>query len=221
MIKKKIIDLQKILKIKFKDISLLEKALIHKSYNPNNNYEKLEFLGDRVLGLVISKKLLELFPDEKEGILDKKFASLVNKNSCYEIGKKILLEKYIFMANTRNNIKNFQKKIISDCIEAIIGAIFLDRGLLEAEKFILINWQNLISTSKKTEIDAKTRLQEYSLKIYKKLPHYKLISNTGPRHNPKFKVAVKIHNSKYIEGTGFSKKSAEQNAADNCLQNLK
>ena len=221
MIKKKILDLQKNLKIKFKDTNLLEKALTHKSYNRNKNYEKLEFLGDRVLGLVVSKKLLELFPNEKEGILDKKLASLVNKNSCYEIGKKIHLDKFILTANTKNNIKKSEKKIISDCIEAIIGAIFLDRGLLEVEKFILINWESLINTSQNTEIDSKTRLQEYSLKNFKKLPHYKLISNTGPRHNPRFKVAVKISNSKYIEGTGFSKKSAEQNAASNCLRDLK
>ena len=78
----------------------------------------------------------------------------------------------------------------------------------------------MINTSQNTEIDSKTRLQEYSLKNFKKLPHYKLISNTGPRHNPRFKVAVKISNSKYIEGTGFSKKSAEQNAASNCLRDL-
>ncbi len=218
---KKILDLQKKLNIKFNETNLLEKALTHKSFNRNNNYEKLEFLGDRVLGLVLSKKLLELFPDEKEGILDKKLASLVNKNSCYAIGKRIDLEKFILTANTKNNIKKSEKKIISDCIEAIIGAIFLDMGLLEAEKFILINWRSLINTSQNIEIDSKTRLQEYSLKKFKELPHYKLISNTGPRHNPRFKVAVKINNSKYIEGTGFSKKSAEQNAASNCLSNLK
>ena len=218
---KKILDLQKKLNIKFNETNLLEKALTHKSFNRNNNYEKLEFLGDRVLGLVLSKKLLELFPDEKEGILDKKLASLVNKNSCYAIGKRIDLEKFILTANTRNNIKKSEKKIISDCIEAIIGAIFLDKGFLEAEKFILINWRSLINTSQNIEIDSKTRLQEYSLKKFKELPHYKLISNTGPRHNPRFKVAVKINNSKYIEGTGFSKKSAEQNAASNCLSNLK
>ena len=164
---KKILDLQKKLNIKFNETILLEKALTHKSFNRNNNYEKLEFLGDRVLGLVLSKKLLELFPDEKEGILDKKLASLVNKNSCYAIGKRIDLEKFILTANTRNNIKKSEKKIISDCIEAIIGAIFLDMGLLEAEKFILINWRSLINTSQNIEIDSKTRLQEYSLKKFK------------------------------------------------------
>ena len=217
----KLKKLQKKIGITFKDNKLLIQALTHKSFDTKNNYEKLEFLGDRVLGLVLSKKLLELFPDEKEGILDKKLASLVNKNSCYAIGKRIDLEKFILTANTKNNIKKSEKKIISDCIEAIIGAIFLDKGLLEAEKFILINWRSLINTSQNIEIDSKTRLQEYSLKKFKELPHYKLISNTGPRHNPRFKVAVKINNSKYIEGTGFSKKSAEQNAASNCLSNLK
>ena len=83
-------DLQKKIGVKFKNINLLKKSLTHKSYGSNDNYEKLEFLGDRVLGLVISKKLIDIFTDESEGYLDKKFASLVNKNRCYEIGKKIL-----------------------------------------------------------------------------------------------------------------------------------
>ena len=185
---RKINKFEEILKIKFKNNDLLTKSLTHKSYDPHKNYEKLEFLGDRVLGLVISKKLLELYPNDKEGILDKKLASLVNKNKCCEIGKNLSLEKYILVGNSKKKIK-VEDKVISDCCEAIIGAIYLDKGFETVEKFILKNWGNLIQSSKITQIDAKTRLQEYSLKKYKVLPIYKLISSTGPNHQPSFKIA--------------------------------
>ena len=137
----KIKELQKILNIRFKKIELLLKSITHKSYDGELNFEKLEFLGDRVLGLVISKKLLELYPDEKVGILDKKLANLVNKDQCYEIGKSLNLHKFILIGNIKKNLNFSEKKIISDCVEAIIGAIYLDKGLELSEKFILINWK--------------------------------------------------------------------------------
>ena len=217
---RKINKFEEILKIKFKNNDLLTKSLTHKSYDPHKNYEKLEFLGDRVLGLVISKKLLELYPNDKEGILDKKLASLVNKNKCCEIGKNLSLEKYILVGNSKKKIK-VEDKVISDCCEAIIGAIYLDKGFETVEKFILKAWGNLIQSSKITQIDAKTRLQEYSLKKYKVLPIYKLISSTGPNHQPSFKIAVKLKNSKFVEAIGTSKKNAEQAAAIKFLSNLK
>ena len=210
---KKLSKLQNEIKYKFKNISLLKHSLTHKSANTLYNYEKSEFLGDRVLGLVISKKLISLYPDEKVGILDKKLASLVNQNTCYEIGKKLKLDEYIITGNKKNKKSSIQKKIISDTIEALIGAIHIDSGLLTAKNFILKYWDQYIIKSNVTQIDSKTRLQEYSLKKYKELPIYKLISNTGPRHNPLFRVAVKLKNTKFIEGLGSSKKNAEQSAA--------
>ena len=214
-------DLQTKIKVKFKDLDLLIKSLTHKSFDPKNNNEKIEFLGDRVLGLVIAKKLLEIYPDEKEGILDKKFASLVNKKTCLEIAKKINLEKYILTFNPNNKKIRIEDKIVSDCCEALIGAIYLDKNLMVAEKVILDLWKNHIKGSVVTQIDAKTTLQELTLKNFKKLPVYKLISNTGPRHKPSFKVGVKLPNTKYFFGLGKSKKDAEQNAAIECLKNLK
>ena len=214
-------DLQKKINVKFKNLDLLIQSLTHKSFDTKKNYEKMEFLGDRVLGLVIAKKLLETYPDEKEGILDKKFASLVNKNTCLEIAKKINLEKYILTFNPNNKKIKIEDKIISDSCEALIGAIFLEKGLASAEKIILDLWKNNIIDSIITQIDAKTKLQELSLKNFKKLPIYKLISNTGPRHKPSFKVGVKLPNTKYFFGLGKSKKDAEQNAAIECLKNIK
>ena len=214
------INLEKKLNLKFSDQKILIKSLTHKSYDSKNNNEKIEFLGDRVLGLVIAKKLLEIYPEEKEGILDKKFASLVNKKRCLEIAKKIELEKYILVSNPKNKKIIIEDKVIADCLEALIGAIYLDKNLAITEKFILNLWKEHISASVITQIDAKTKLQEYSLKVFKVLPIYKLISNTGPRHKPLFKVAVKVTGSKFFSAQGSSKKDAEQNAASLCLDNV-
>ena len=213
--------LEKKIKIKFKDKGLLSQSLTHKSFDSKINNEKLEFLGDRVLGLVIAKKLLEIYPNEKEGILDKKFASLVNKNTCLEIAKNLKLNNFIQTFNPKNRKIRVEDKIISDCCEALIGAIYLDKGFSVIEKFILNIWQNHIKNSVITQIDAKTKLQELTLKNFKKLPFYKLISNTGPRHKPMFKVGVKLPNTKYFISSGKSKKEAEQNAATECLKNIR
>ena len=212
--------LEKKIKLKFKDQKILIKSLTHKSFDSNDNNEKIEFLGDRVLGLVIAKKLLEIYPEEREGILDKKFASLVNKKKCLEIAKKIDLEKYILVFNPKNKKIKIEDKVIADSLEALIGAIYLDQGFNVTEKFILNQWSEHISASVITQIDAKTKLQEYSLKNSKNLPIYKLISNTGPRHKPLFKVGVKIKNTKFFTGSGASKKDAEQNAANLCLESV-
>ena len=212
------VNLEKKLKLKFTDQKIFIKSLTHKSYDSNNNNEKIEFLGDRVLGLIIAKKLLEIYPEEREGILDKKFASLVNKKKCLEIAKKIELEKYIFVFNPKNKKIIIEDKVIADCLEALIGAIYLDKGLNYTEKFILNLWSDHITASIITQIDAKTKLQEYSLKIFKVLPTYKLMSNTGPRHKPLFKVAVKLKDTKFFTAQGSSKKDAEQNAATLCLE---
>ena len=213
--------LEKKINIKFKDKDLLIQSLTHKSFDSNQNNEKLEFLGDRVLGVVIAKKLLEIYPSEKEGILDKKFASLVNRNTCLEIAKNINLDKYILTFNPNNKRIKIEDKIISDCCESLIGGIYLDKGMNIAEKLILDLWENHIKKSIVTQIDAKTKLQELTLKNFKKLPTYKVISNTGPRHKPLFKVGVKLPNTKYFISSGKSKKDAEQNAAIECLKSIK
>ena len=214
--------LEKKIKIKFKNKNLLIKSLTHKSFNKSNNNEKMEFLGDRVLGLVIAKKLLEIYPNEKEGILDKKYASLVNKKSCLQIAKNIDLQNYILVFNPKNKSINIEEKVISDSCEALIGALYLEKGFNITEKIILELWSEKIKESVITQIDAKTKLQEFSLKKFKKLPIYKIISDTGPRHKPIFRIAVKLNNTKFYNGEGKSKKEAEQNAALLCLNdNLK
>ena len=213
-------ELEKIIKYNFKDTNLLVKSLTHKSFNGEKNNEKLEFLGDRVLGLIIAHKLLEKFPDEKEGIIDKKFANLVNKKTCSLIGKKLNLKKFILLGSSHKKLERSEDKIISDCLEAIVGAIYLDGGLKVVEKFILNFWNFFLDKSIITQIDSKTLLQEYSLKKFKELPKYFFHKKTGPQHKPIFKTEVQIPNSKKIFGIGSSKKNAQQNAAAKLLKIL-
>ena len=215
-----LIKLEKKINIKFKNTKLLTKSLTHKSYDSINNNEKLEFLGDRVLGLIISKKLLEIYPHEKEGILDKKLASLVNKKKCFEIAKSLSLEKFVLAGNSKKKLIKIENKIISDCCEALIGAIYLDQGFDVVENFILKFWKIHLKSSVVTFVDSKTKLQEHSLKKFKILPIYKLLDNSGPRHKPIFKVGVRLQNTKMINATGNSKKDAQQKAATLLLKYL-
>ncbi len=214
-------SLEKKIKISFKNKDLLIKSLTHKSFNKEINNEKIEFLGDRVLGLVMAKKLLEIYPHEKEGILDKKFAALVNKKTCLQIAKKLELSKYVLTFNIKSKKNVIEDKVLADSCEALIGSIYLDKGFNIVEKFILDLWSDQIKDSVNTQIDAKTKLQEFSLKKFKRLPFYKVISNTGPRHKPLFKIGVKLINTKLYVAEGNSKKDAEQNAAILCLENVK
>ena len=216
---------QKILENKiniiFKNKKLLSLSLVHKSFDLLNNNEKLEFLGDRVLGLVLSKKLFNLYPYESEGSLDKKFASLVNRKICLKISKILELEKFLILGNTYKKNLKIEDKILGDACEALIGAVYLDSGFKVVENFILKFWNDEIKKTIKIEIDPKTKLQEYSLKYYKKLPIYKVLSSKGPQHKPSYKVSVKIDDSKFFYGIGNSKKIAEHNAARKIINDLK
>ena len=212
--------LEKKIGINLKNKELLKRSLTHKSYNSVDNNEKLEFLGDRVLGLVIAKTLLEIFPNDREGSLDKKLASLVNKKKCCEISKKLSLENFIITGNVKSKKNKIEDKIISDACEALIGAIYIDQGLFVVKNFILKFWKSSIKLNIEDPIDAKTKLQEYSLKKYKSLPKYRLLSNTGPHHSPVFKIGVSVENSKIFNASGSSKKEAEQKAAALCLKKI-
>ena len=214
-------NIEKIINLKFNDKELLSKSFIHKSYNKEINNEKLEFLGDRVIGLIISKKLLNLYPNEKEGIIDKKFASLVNKKTCAKVFRSLNLKKFIKTGNSFKTIHSADERLLSDTCEALIGAVYLDQGFANTEKFVLYIWRHFIKDSKIIELDPKTKIQEFSLKKFKKLPIYKTIKKTGPNHNPFFQVSVQIENSKKYIGQGNSKKNAEQNAAKKLLDNFK
>ena len=203
-----------------KSKSLLINALTHKSANQETNNEKLEFLGDRVIGLVLSNKLFNLYPKETEGVLDKRFAALVNRKTCASIAWSIGIKDFIIMGDTKKKINQKDEKILSDACEAIIGAVFVDRGYNYVKEFVLRLWKQDINKSYITILDPKTKLQEYSLKMYKKLPVYRFLSSKGPKHNPTFKISVFIDKSKQFIGLGNSKKQAQQDGANNLLKNI-
>ena len=213
--------IEKKLDIKINNESLFTEAFTHKSKDQKINNEKLEFLGDRVIALVLSKKLFDLYPNENEGILDKRFAKLVNRKTCATISWSIGLNNFVVFGDKSKKLNINDEKILSDLCEAVIGAIYIDSGFDYAEKFILNKWNKNIKSSNKTILDSKTELQEYSLKKYKKLPAYNVLNSSGPRHKPLFKISVKIPNSKICFGYGNSKQEAQQKAAGNLLKDLK
>ena len=212
--------LERKLNIKMKNKSLLTEALTHKSANQQFNNERLEFLGDRVIGLILSKKLIDLYPKKTEGVLDKRFAKLVNRKTCSSIARSNGIKNFIIKAESKKKINQKDEKILSDTCEAIIGAVYVDRGYNYVKEFVLRLWKNEIRDSHITFVDSKTKLQEYSLKLYKKLPIYRLLSSKGPKHNILFKMSVAVDGSRQFIGHGNSKKQAEQDAANNLLKSI-
>ena len=174
-------------------------------------------MGDRVIGLVLSKKIFDLYPNESEGVLDKRFASLVNKKTCSDIAWSIGIQNYIITGNKKKNIIKVNEKMLSDCCEAVIGAIYIDRGFEIVKNYILRIWKKKIDKSGITILDPKTKLQEYSLKKFKRLPTYRLINSSGPKHNPIYKISVSITGSKQYTGVGNSKQLAELDGASKLL----
>ena len=170
------------------------------------------------MGLVLSRKLFDLYPKEKEGDLDKRFAILVKKETCADVAWSLGLQNFIKIGNKKKNILKDDEKILSDCCEAIIGAIYIDRGFDFAQNFILKAWKKHLDKSDITILDPKTKLQEHSLKKYKKLPFYRLVSASGPRHYPVYKISVSIIGSKNFLGIGNSKQQAEQDGAKKLLK---
>ena len=211
---------EKRLKIKMKNKSLLINALTHKSANHEINNEKLEFLGDRVIGLILSNKLFNIYPKETEGVLDKRFAKLVNRKTCASIAWSIGIKDFIKIGDVKKKIIRKDERILSDACEAIVGAVFVDRGYNYVKEFVLRLWKHDIDKSHITILDPKTELQEYSLKMFKKLPVYRLLSSRGPKHNPIFKISVVISGSKQFIGLGNSKKQAQQDGAHNLLRSI-
>tara|TARA_Y100000590_G_scaffold468718_1_gene652758 strand:+ start:7506 stop:8174 length:669 start_codon:yes stop_codon:yes gene_type:complete len=212
--------LEKRIGLKFKNKKLFERSLTHKSLDNDFNNEKLEFLGDRVIGLILSKKLYDLYPNVNEGILDKKFAKMVNRKTCCSISWNIGLQHYIRVSIENSKITKKDEKILSDACEALIGFIYIDQGYEKTKDVVLKLWKNEIKSSNITILDSKTKLQEYSLKKFKKLPVYKLLSSKGPKHNPEFRISVSIYGSKQFIGVGNSKQKAEQNCAEKLLKNI-
>ena len=204
-----------IIEYRFNDVKLLNQAMQHVSTGVINN-ERLEFLGDRILGLVIAALLLEKFPHENEGDIGKRYASLVQRETLALIGNHLDLKKYLHAIGTEVN-----DSIVGDATEALIAAIYLDGGYSVSADFIKKFWNPLIKLADMPPQDSKTRLQEMSQSLGLGLPIYRNVSRDGPDHNPIFQVEVSVVKLGKFVGRGSSKKVAEQEAARQLLQKVK
>jgi len=219
--KKHLENFQNEIQFNFKKKDNLLKALIHPSFiqdkklikvNLINVFERLEFLGDRVLGIVISFLIFDKYKNFNEGSLTKKLSYLVQKDFLYKIAIEIKIDKILKYSHKKNNIR-MNTSILSDSVESLIGSIYIDSGYNSAFKFIKRIWGPYLGLEASNEQDSKTKLQEISQHKYKTLPEYKLIKKEGPSHSPVFTVSLKVLKLKLIKATGQSKKEAEKNAA--------
>lgn len=217
-------ELEKLIDYKFKDENLLLEALIHSSYaNENKNVkfnERLEFLGDSVLSLVITSFLFRNLPKEKEGVLSKTRATIVCEKSLRDASENFNLKKFLLIGKGEETSGGREKdSIIADAFEALIGAIYIDSGLKEAEKFIFKYMKDIVSLGLKGELfsDYKTKLQELLQKNKVLNIKYIVINEQGPSHNKLFTVALFVNERKVSVGVGKSKKEAEQMAAKEAL----
>ena len=207
-------QLEKQLGHTFKDKGLLTDALTHSSTNGETNYERLEFLGDRVLGIVIARALYEKFPDEAEGDLAKRLAALVQGELLAEIAAEINLGKHILLSDAEAQAGGAQNEnILSDVFEALIGALYLDSGLDKAKAFIEGLWKNRFDETKAPPQHPKTVLQEWAQGQGLPLPSYKIIDQHGPDHAPLFDVQLTVKGYPVITAQGASRQDAEKQAA--------
>ncbi|MBY0281490.1 MAG: ribonuclease III [Alphaproteobacteria bacterium] len=201
----------------FKDQTLLKSALTHSSVRHSGNvFERLEFLGDRVLGVLIAEYLYKNFPKESEGDLAKRLAVLVSKETCNKVGHLIALSDFLKLIGDRSP----HSSVLADAVEALIAALYLDGGLDECRKFVIRCWKVFIEKNMIPPKDAKTTLQEWAQAKGLPIPVYKLIESSGPDHEPLFKVEVTIMNKPPYYGIGSSKRIAEQAAASDLLTSL-
>ncbi|CAO5679034.1 MAG: Ribonuclease 3 [Holosporales bacterium] len=205
---------------KIKNERLKEGALTHPSFNPKKRtiFERLEFLGDRVLGLIISEELVCKHPKDSEGALAKKLSKLVSKDVCRAIYIAIEGDKHL-KANPKE-LKMVTSHIYSDACEALLGALYLDQGLREAKKFVTQHWGPYIDEKVNLDQDYKTRLQEWVQKHYNQTPVYELQRKSGTDHQPEFTVTVTIPQRKPVEGVGPTMRMAEKSAALSMLKVL-
>ena len=217
-------DINKIedsLKYNFKNRQLLESAITHTSIlNKKNDYkyERLEFLGDRVLGLSIANLIYKKFLNESEGELARRIAVLVSGKMLAKIAININLQNYIRVSENFNFSNGQNYSILSDTMEAIIGAIFLDSNYNEVKNVIQLLWKEYILADEMPPKDSKSALQELAMQLKYEMPLYSNYEKEGPDHSPKFTVEVSIKGINKIQGLGQSKKSAEADAADKLLK---
>ncbi len=203
----------------FKDLSLFEKAITHPSFRRRkiNDFERLEFLGDRVLGILVAEMLYKAFPTEREGDLAKRQAALISREVCQEVAKEIGLQEDVKVIGTELDGKS---AVMSDAMEALIGAMYLDQGLEAVRTHILPLWQKRLSQSEAPPKDHKSLLQEWTQSRGLGIPAYEIVGKTGPAHAPRFEVSLVV-GDKQVSASGQSRKIAEQEVARQMMLILK
>lgn len=198
----------------FTDIERVSRALTHSSIREKGNYERLEFLGDRVLGLVVAEMLFDNFREADEGELSVRLNQLVSAKTCAEVADELGLHEFI---RTGSDVKKLTGKrmanVRADVVESLIAALYLEGGLDAARAFIVANWKSRALDSGAARRDAKTELQEWAHQKFGVTPSYKVTGRTGPDHDPVFTVSVEINGTKPGDGQSRSKRAAEQEAA--------
>ena len=212
--------LQQILQYKFHNLKLLQQALTHSSVtgNEHRNYERLEFLGDRVLGMTMAHLLYKIFPDDREGSLAQRHVKLVRADAVAEVVKRLKIDEYI-IAKDKETTQSVN--VLCDVGEAIIGAIYIDSNIEQAIAFVERNWHGMIDMADTgSEKDYKTQLQEKFQAQKLPFPVYEVLAKDGTEHEPVFTIRVALNDEVFALGHGKNKKTAEQEAAYNLLQKM-
>lgn len=222
--------LQKNISYTFKDLSLLNQALTHTSYaNENLNQEcydneRLEFLGDAVLDLIISHLLMDTFPEYNEGDLTKLRSSIVNEKKISNLARTLNLGEFLLLGKGEDSTEGRNKNsILADTYEALIAAIYLDSGYNSVFKVLRNHFSDVLEAANQGNIDHrdyKSQLQEHTQSVFKTTPHYILVNESGPDHNKSFEVNITLKNKVWGKGFGKSKKDAAQMAAKEALSKL-
>ena len=202
------------------DLKLFERAVTHASVG-RDSYDRLEFLGDRVLGLVTARWLYERFPEEPEGQMSKRFNALVSRETCAEVGRELGVPGQIRLGKqAREDRAADSDNVVGDVVEALIGALFLDAGFDAAQDFIRTAWAPYVDSQKRAPQHPKSALQELAADLGLPPPHYELVSRTGAHHAPTFRIRVAIKGSGEAEAEGASKQDAETAAAAALLEKM-
>lgn len=212
-------DLYPCLGYSFKDEKLLKQALTLGFGDHFSGYERLEFLGDRVLGVVVAQMLYQHFPHEAEGDLAKRFSDLTRAETLAAISRELHFSRYLISAAPTNK-PNLTKAVLSDVCEAVIAALFLDGGFEAAQQFVVRYWTDPMNKFTAPPVDSKTKLQEWAQARGLPLPQYIQLSRTGPDHNPVFTMQVSVKGQPSVSASGNSKREASQTAAAELLKRL-
>ena len=204
-----------------RNAQLFELAFTHSSVGKQDTYERLEFLGDRVLGMVIARTLYERYPNEPEGFLSRRYNALVARETCAEIGREIGVPALVRLGKqAREDRASQSDNVVGDVVEALIGALLLDSGLEPAERFIRKAWDPLLDEQRRAPHHPKSALQELAAARNCKAPQYDVVARTGAHHAPKFTVRVSVAGLGEASAEGTSKQDAETAAAEALLSQL-